>query len=154
MAKKAPAYFEKSTAKGELKMSVENVSAPYLTMIPAKGDTPKPEMSTAPTTKEPVAMQLKPDVVELSGRALAKSLKLAGQNPQAIALKMGLDINTVNNYLNVKVATSAGTTPAVPKEKQSQLDAATTAVTEQSSPSEEATEPVTEKTSETAQGKK
>jgi hypothetical protein len=70
---------------------------------------PKPETTTTPAPEKTAATSSKPYSVELTGTALAKSLKLSGQNPAQIALKMGLDIKTVNSYLNIAVATS---TPA------------------------------------------
>jgi hypothetical protein len=76
---------------------------------------PKPEATTTPAATETEAIPSKPYTVELTGTALAKSLKLSGQNPAQIALKMGLDIKTVNSYLNIVVATSTpAPAPAIP----------------------------------------
>lgn len=42
---------------------------------------------------------LKRDTVELSGAAVAKSLELMGLSPGEIAAQMGLDIKTIDGYL-------------------------------------------------------
>ncbi len=49
--------------------------------------------------------------MELTGVALAKSLKLSGKTPSQIAQKMGLSIKIVDQYLGVatKTATPATT---------------------------------------------
>ncbi|MDO9309484.1 MAG: hypothetical protein Q7V04_10505 [Deltaproteobacteria bacterium] len=39
--------------------------------------------------------------VELSGAALARSLKLQGYTVRMISIKMGLDLTTVNQYLGI-----------------------------------------------------
>jgi hypothetical protein len=67
------------------------------------------------TQPAPHAVETQPqhDTVKLTGTALAKSLKLAGQNPAQIALKLGLDLKTVDSYLNIKVAANK-LPPAVP----------------------------------------
>lgn len=129
-------------------MSVNGISGatPALTTTPAAIIPPKPAATTTP--------QSEPYTVKLTGTALAKSLKLAGQNPSQIAQKMGVDIKTVDQYLSIKVATAAPTpvpTPA-PQAKQAATD---TAATPQAySPAEEVTEPGAQKAAETAQGKK
>ena len=134
-------------------MSVNGISGatPTLTTTPAAVTPPKPAATTAP--------QSKPYTVKLTGTALAKSLKLAGQNPSQIAQKMGVDIKTIDNYLNIKVATAtpAPTTPVptpapAPQAKQAATD---TAATPQAySPVEELTESGDQKAAETTQGKK
>lgn len=107
-----------------------------------------PEAVTTPAASKPEATQPKHDTVELTGTALAKSLKLAGQTPAQIALKMGLDVKTVDSYLGVKPAT---TTPT-PQVKQ--VVANTVAKPQPYSPAEEVKEPAGQKATETAQGKK
>ena len=66
------------------------------------------------------AIPPKNDTVELTATAQAKSLKLAGQTPAQIALKMGVDIKTVDSYLSIKApaptmpATTAPVAPVAP----------------------------------------
>lgn len=134
-------------------MSVNGISAttPAITTTPAAIIPPKPAATTAP--------QSEPYTVKLTGTALAKSLKLAGQNPSQIAQKMGIDIKTVDSYLNIKVATATPApatlvpTPApAPQAKQAATD---TAATPQAySPTEKVTESGAQKAAETTQGKK
>jgi hypothetical protein len=134
-------------------MSVNGISGatPALTTTPAAIIPPKPAATTTPPSE--------PYTVKLTGTALAKSLKLAGQNPSQIAQKMGIDIKTVDSYLSIKVATATPApatpvpTPApAPQAKQAATD---TAATPQAySPAEEVTEPGAQKAAETAQGKK
>lgn len=134
-------------------MSVNGISGatPALTTTPAAIIPPKPAATTTPPSE--------PYTVKLTGTALAKSLKLAGQNPAQIAQKMGLDINTINSYLNIKVAT-ATPAPATPvptpaPAAQAKQAATDTAATPQAySPAEEVTESGAQKAAETAQGKK
>jgi hypothetical protein len=127
--------------------------------IGAIGTTPSPAITsqvtstTAPAPAPEKAQTVKTPAytVELSGSALAKSLKQSGQNPAQIALKMGIDVKTVDSYLSIKVATATPTpapapTPA-PETKQ-------TATTAPATTAEEAKEPAKEKATETAQGKK
>ncbi len=136
-------------------MSVNGISAttPAITTTPAAIIPPKPAATTAP--------QSEPYTVTLTGTALAKSLKLAGQNPAQIALKMGIDIKTVDSYLSIKVATAtpapAPTTPVptpapAPQAKQAAIDSAATP--QAYSPAEEVTESGAQKTAESTQGKK
>jgi len=128
-----------------------NLSLLAVTTTPAAIMPPKPAASTTPPSE--------PYTVKLTGTALAKSLKLAGQNPAQIALKMGIDVKTVDQYLSIKVATSTPTpaapvpTPApAPQAKQAATD---TAATPQAfSPGEEVMESGVQKAAETAQGKK
>jgi|GEM_PF-5765362 len=124
-----------------------NAAAPQNAAVPSAG----PGAGTAPAASQPEAAQPKHDTVELTGPALAKSLKLAGQTPAQIALKMGLDIKTIDNYLNVKEAKAA---PANPAPQAQQVTANAAAAPRQYSPLEEATESAAQKTAETAQGKK
>ena len=56
------------------------------------------------TVQKPAAAQHQAVTVELSKAAQVRSLKRSGQTIAQIALNMGLDAKTVNNYL--------GTTPA------------------------------------------
>jgi hypothetical protein len=137
-------------------MSIEGINSNQIATAQAAITPPKPEATTAPAPAKSAATTSKPYVVELTGTALAKSLKLAGQNPSQIAQKMGLDIKIVDSYLNIKVATATpapappapAATPA-PEAKQAQTAPAQTAT-----PAEEAKEPASEKATETAQGKK
>lgn len=124
-------------------MSVNGISGatPALTSTPAAIIPPKPAATTAP--------QSEPYTVKLTGTALAKSLKLAGQNPTQIAQKMGIDIKTVDSYLNIKVATA---TPAPVATPAPEAKPATT--TAPATPAEEVKEPAAEKATEAAQGKK
>jgi hypothetical protein len=95
-------------------MKVNGVSTPTAATTPAAITPPKPEATTTPAAPKSAAIQPKHYTVELTGIALAKSLKLSGQNPLQIAQKMGLDIKTIDQYLSIKVATPtpASATPA------------------------------------------
>jgi DNA-binding NarL/FixJ family response regulator len=74
--------------------------------------TPAASGGTAtPADSTPAATQPKHDTVELTGAALAKSLKLSGMNPAQIALKMGLNVKTVDSYLSIKETQTATPTP-------------------------------------------
>lgn len=102
--------------------------------------------TTPKQTAEPAAAETQSQhyTVKLSGAALAKSLKLAGQNPSQIALKMGLNIKTVDGYLGISATTAAPSASTVaPAAKQAAA-----------SPLEESTESAAAKAAETAQGKK
>lgn len=90
-------------------MQVNGVSTPFVTTTPAAITPPKHEATTTPAGKRPAVIQPTHDTVELTGAALAKSLKLSGQKPAQIAQKMGIDIKTVDGYLSIKVATTAPT---------------------------------------------
>lgn len=57
--------------------------------------------------------------IELSGAALARSLKLQGYTVRMISIKMGLDLTTVNQYLGIVETTDNTTT----KSKYVQPDA-------------------------------
>ena len=104
------------------------------------------------------ALPPKHDTVELTGTALAKSLKLSGQNPAQIALKMGIDIKMVDGYLSIKpppAAMPTTTAPVAPVASAAKPAATDTAVTPQPySAQEEAAEPAAQKATETLQGKK
>ncbi|MBW4056914.1 MAG: hypothetical protein HIU83_16265 [Proteobacteria bacterium] len=136
-------------------MEVTGVSSHSVSTTQAALTPQKPEVPTTPTTAKTATVPPQHDTVELTGAALAKSLKLAGQKPAQIALKMGIDVKTVDQYLSIKVATPITTaapvtmpTPApVPGAKQA-------AATQTFSPDEEVKEPVSQKAAETAQGKK
>ena len=127
-----------------------NVAPPPVTTTPAVS-LPKPE---------PIAP--KHDSVQLSGIALAKSLKLRGQTPAQIALKMGLDVKTIDGYLGIaaktptttltsKTITPAPTATSVPQVNQAATDAA--AAPQPYTPAEEKAEPASQKTTERLQGK-
>lgn len=118
------------------------VSTPTVTTAPAAAIPPKHEAAATP--------QSQPYTVKLTGTALAKSLKLAGQNPAQIALKMGIDVKTVDQYLSIKVA-SATPAPAPTPAPEAKQAAATTAP---ATSAEEAKEPAKEKATEAALGKK
>ncbi len=126
------------------------------TLTPTKPEVASTPVASTSAASKPEATQPKHDTVELTGPALAKSLKLAGQTPSQIALKMGLDVKTVNGYLgtSTKAATS---TPAPSTNSALQVEQAapnTAATPQPYSLAEEATEPASQKATETAQGKK
>jgi hypothetical protein len=62
----------------------------------------KPEATTAPAPAKTETPPNPPYVVDLTGTALAKSMKLQGQTPEQISVAMGVDIKTVDSYLNVQ----------------------------------------------------
>jgi hypothetical protein len=64
----------------------------------------KPEATNAPTPAKTEAAPNPPYIVDLTGTALAKSLKLQGHSPEQISVSMGLDIKTIDSYLNVKAS--------------------------------------------------
>jgi len=105
--------------------------------------------------KAPVAPQSPPYTVKLTGTALAKSLKLAGQNPAQIALNMGIDVKTVDSYLSIKVATATPTPVAAPAPAPTPVPEAKAATTTApATPAGETKEPAKDKASEAVQGKK
>lgn len=63
--------------------------------------TPTDKAPASLTPPKPVVTKPANDTIKLSGKALAKSLKLAGQNPVQIALKMGVNVKTVEGYLGL-----------------------------------------------------
>lgn len=86
-----------------------SVGVTYLTPVKRTSQTVTTTVLAAPRPVE-----TKPYKVELSGSAEARSLKLLGYTPQMISIKMGLDINTVNQYLGV-VETTVKSTYVAPK---------------------------------------
>lgn len=66
-----------------------------------------------PTTAKSTSITPKHDTVNLTGTALAKSLKLSGQTAAQIAQKMSLPIATVDSYLGIQ--TPVTVTPPAPK---------------------------------------
>ena len=138
-------------------MEVSGVS-PHSVATTQAALTPQiPEVTTTPTTTKTATTTPQHDTVELTGTALAKSLKLAGQNPAQIALKMGIDVKTVDQYLSIKVATAtpAAPTPApAPTPEAKQVATNTAATPQASSPADEGTKSGSQKAAETAQGKK
>ncbi|MDD2541321.1 MAG: hypothetical protein PHH28_09815 [Desulfuromonadaceae bacterium] len=137
-------------------MDVSGVSSHSVTTAQAALTPQKPEVTTTPHTAKTEATLPQHDTVELTGAALAKSLKLSGQKPAQIALKMGVDIKTVDQYLSIKVAapitTAAPVTSPAPEVKQTTPN--TTTTPQISTPADETTESGSQKTTETAQGKK
>lgn len=136
-------------------MAIEGINGSTLSQIATSqtaATTSKPEVATS-TQEKTKTVATPAYTVELTGPALAKSMKLAGQNPAQIALKMGVDIKTIDNYLNIKVATKTPT-PVVSAPAPTQ-----TTETKPATPdapvntAEEAKEPAAEKATETAQGK-
>ncbi|MDA8430887.1 MAG: hypothetical protein M0T70_16655 [Geobacteraceae bacterium] len=124
-----------------------NVSTPSASMTPAAVIPPKPEATATP--------QSQPYTVKLTGTALAKSLKLAGQNPAQIALKMGIDVKTVDQYLSIKVASATPAAVATPAPAPTPApEAKQAATTAPATSAEEAKEPAKEKASEAVRGKK
>lgn len=121
----------------------------------AAASTPRADHKFAPTKSaddKSAAVNNKPYTVTLTGKALAKSLKLSGQTPAQIAVTMGLDVKTVDSYLGLSTKTASATPAPAPAAKQA---ATTTAATSQPySAKEEAAEPAAEKAAETTQGKK
>ena len=110
-----------------------NVGSPSPVATPATSSPAPASTKRQPVAPEqpPVAVQSPQDSVQLSGAALARSLKIAGQTPTQIAMKMGIDIKTVDNYLS--------TTPAATASGAQQI-AAQGAATPQASSAEEASE--------------
>lgn len=61
----------------------------------------KPVQSAAQPVRAATTSGPSKDTVELSGSALAQSLKSRGFSVEQIALQMGLDVNTVSTYLKI-----------------------------------------------------
>ena len=112
-----------------------NVGSPSPVATPATSSPAPAATKRQPVAPEqpPVAVQSSQDSVQLSGAALARSLKIAGQTPTQIAMKMGIDIKTVDNYLSTTPAATASASGA-------QQIAAQGAATPQASSAEEASE--------------
>ena len=139
-------------------MDVSGVSSHSFATAQAALTPQKPEVTTTSNTAKTEATPPQHDTVELTGAALAKSLKLSGQKPAQIALNMGVDIKTVDQYLSIKVATPTPTAAPIaspapaPEAKQAATD--TTATPQASAPADETTEVGSQKAAEAAQGKK
>ena len=120
------------------------------------GNASPPPVATTPTAltpPKPEAVQPKHDTVQLSGTALAKSLKQSGQTTAQIAQRMGMDVKTINGYLGVSTPTTAPRLKtAAPQVKQAATD--TAATPQPYSPPGEVTESGAQKATETSQGKK
>ncbi len=118
------------------------VSSPHVAM-PAASSVHAQASRQQPVAPEqqPVAVQSQQDSVQLSGVALARSLKIEGQTPAQIAMKMGLDIKTINSYLdtNPTATTSAS---------EAQQAATNLAATPRPSSAEESQESPVQKASE------
>lgn len=71
--------------------SASGVSATHVTPVKSIYQTKKTTARSTPTAYS----------VELSHLAQAKSLKLSGYPVFLISLKLGLDVNTVNEYLGI-----------------------------------------------------
>jgi predicted flap endonuclease-1-like 5' DNA nuclease len=120
-------------------MAIEGINSNQVATAQAAITPPKPEATTTPAPAKTADVTNKPYVVELTGTALAKSLKLSGQNPAQIALKMGLDIKTVDQYLGVTatpapappVTTAPAAPTAAPQTKQTAPVATPTAQPQQ-----------------------
>lgn len=96
-------------------MAINGISGNAVSPQPqSTASTPAASGSDATSTDStPAGTQPKKhDTVELTGTALARSLKLSGLNPAQIALKMGLDVKTVDSYLGIKAASASQTNPA------------------------------------------
>ena len=74
---------------------INNLPAPAVITPPTINATTTPASAKIETPPNP------PYIVDLTGTALAKSMKLQGQTPEQISVAMGLDIKTVDGYLNV-----------------------------------------------------
>jgi hypothetical protein len=81
--------------------------------IPVRGVRPVGESSRTRSNLGKTLSGSKPkgDSVELSGTAIAKSLKLQGLSQNQIASQMGLDLKTVDGYLGIAPATSYSAVP-------------------------------------------
>lgn len=125
-------------------------------LTPTKPEAAPPPASTTAAATKPVATQPAHDTVKLTGTALAKSLKLSGQNPAQIAQKMGIDVKTVDKYLGItEIATTTTTpTPATAAPPANKVATDSPATPKAYSPAEEVSEPAAEKAAETLQGKK
>jgi|ERR1039457_2775747 DNA-binding NarL/FixJ family response regulator len=68
--------------------------------------TPPATPAGVSTTAKPEATPPQHDSVKLTGTALAKSLKQSGLTVAEIALKMNLDVKTVDSYLGISTNTA------------------------------------------------
>jgi hypothetical protein len=131
-----------------------NASTPLAAATQATSTSANPGAATAPAAN-PVVLQPQHDTVKLTGVALAKSLKLAGQTPSQIALNMGMPVKTIDGYLGVKVQTAAVVTPQpttpAPQAKQA---ASVPAAAPQPKAAEKAPEPANQKAPVTVPAKK
>jgi hypothetical protein len=133
-------------------MELNGITGNASTPLAAATQAPKPEAATA---ANPVVLQPSHDTVKLTGVALAKSLKLAGQTPSQIAVNMGMPVKTIDGYLGVTVQTAAVVTPQpttpAPQAKQA---ASVPAAAPQPKAAEKATEPANQKAPITVPAKK
>ena len=94
-------------------MTVSGISGNVPSPTPAVD--PVKTAQVGPTTAKTTSITPKHDTVNLTGTALAKSLKLSGQTAAQgeIAQKMSLPIATVDSYLGIQ--TPVTVTPQTPK---------------------------------------
>jgi len=92
-------------------MTVSGISGNVPSPTPAVD--PVKTAQVGPTTAKTTSITPKHDTVNLTGTALAKSLKLSGQTAAQIAQKMSLPIATVDSYLGIQ--TPVTVTPPAPK---------------------------------------
>jgi hypothetical protein len=111
--------------------------------------------------EEQMALPPMRDKVELTPDALAKSLKEQGQTPSEIALRMGLDVQTIERYLGITpaVAPKAAAVPAAEAQPDKQAAAYNQAADKTAQPTErkpvqETTAPYAQQATQSAQGKK
>lgn len=83
-----------------------------VTLLTAVKSTTQTARTSVPAAPNPVAS--KPYEVELSGMARAQSLHLQGFSAQMISVKLGLDMNMVNQFLG-NIEPSVTTTYVEPK---------------------------------------
>lgn len=97
-------------------MAINPIAATVGSPAPVVTPATSSPASTSTARRQPVAPEQPPvavkspqDSVQLSGAALARSLKIAGQTPTQIAIKMGIDIKMVNSYLGTTPTATAST---------------------------------------------
>jgi len=118
---------ERRTIMSGISGVATNISTPVV-IAPTKPEatTPAPAKTEAPPNP--------PYIVDLTGTALAKSLKLQGHTPEQISVSMGLDIKTIDSYLNVKpseptLIPAPAQTPATPADLTPSTSASSTTPT-------------------------
>lgn len=109
------------------------IAVPISAVLPYSGTgaVQTASLQRSPTARRTadVTPQKKEDSVELSGAALAKSLRLQGYSVSMICQKMGLDTKTVEGYLGTTASATTPATYSVPAKSRPQAESTTPART-------------------------
>lgn len=140
--------------KENIDMGINGITGNASTPLASAPTSANHGAATTPAAANPVVLQPTHDTVKLTGVALAKSLKLAGQTPAQIAVNMGMPVKTIDGYLGVKVQTAAVATPQPTTPAPQAKQAASVPAPAPQPKAPEATEPAKQKVPVTVPAKK